>query len=71
MPEISVRSAKRGDEPELCDTSRLEMFSDGAFAIVITLLVLEIHRPKVAEGALAKGLLDEWPSYLAYALAFI
>lgn len=71
MLEISVRSAKRDDEPELSDTSRLEMFSDGAFAIIITLLVLEIHRPNAAQGALGKDLLDEWPSYLAYALAFI
>jgi uncharacterized membrane protein len=71
MSEISVLSAKRANEPELCDTSRLEMFSDGAFAIIITLLVLEIHRPNAAQGALAKDLLDEWPSYLAYALAFI
>jgi len=29
MSEISVLSAKRANEPELCDTSRLEMFSDG------------------------------------------
>ena len=67
MSEISVRSAKRPDEPELCDTPRLEMFSEGAFAIIITLLVLEIHRPNATQGALVKDLLDEWPSYLAYA----
>ncbi len=47
------------------------MFSDGAFAIIITLLVLEIHRPNAAQGDLAKELLKEWPSYLAYAVAFI
>lgn len=50
MSEISVRSAKRPDEPELCDTLRLEMFSEGAFAIIITLLVLEIHRPNATQG---------------------
>jgi uncharacterized membrane protein len=47
------------------------MFSDGAFAIIITLLVLEIHRSNAAQGALAKDLVAEWPSYLAYAVAFI
>ncbi len=71
MAEVSLRSAKKADESELRSTSRLEMFSDGAFAIIITLLVLEIYRPNAAQGALAKDLLDEWPSYLAYAVAFI
>jgi uncharacterized membrane protein len=68
MLGISVRSAKRDDEPELCDTSRLEIFSEGAFAIIITLLVLEIHRPNAARGALGKDLPDEWPSYLVMCL---
>ncbi len=59
------------EDSNLCDTTRMEMFSDGAFAIIITLLVLEIHRPNAAPGDLAKELLKEWPSYLAYAVAFI
>jgi uncharacterized membrane protein len=46
------------------------MFSDGAFAIIITLPVLEIHRPNAAQRALAKDLVGEWPSYLGYAVAF-
>jgi uncharacterized membrane protein len=51
------------------DTNRLEAFSDGVFAIAITLLVLEI---KVPPGeALGLGLLHLWPSYLAYAISFI
>jgi len=32
------------------------------FAIVLTLLVLEIHRPSAAPGQLAQGLAREWPS---------
>jgi uncharacterized membrane protein len=50
---------------------RLEMFSDGAFAIIITLLVLEIHRPSGDPGQLGEELIREWPSYLAYAVAFV
>lgn len=51
------------------DTNRLEAFSDGVFAIAITLLVLEIQvRPGEPLGL---GLLHLWPSYLAYAISFI
>jgi uncharacterized membrane protein len=35
------------------------------------LLVLEIQRPNAAPGRLAEELLQEWPSYVAYALAFL
>jgi uncharacterized membrane protein len=52
-------------------THRAEDFTDAAFSIIITLLVLEIHRPNTAPGRLGEGLLTEWSSYLAYVLAFI
>ena len=45
-------------------------FSDGVFAITITLLVLEI-RPPTGDANLLDGLVDLWPSYLAYALTFL
>jgi uncharacterized membrane protein len=53
------------------ETTRLEALSDASFAIIITLLVIEIHRPSAAPGELAKELLKEWPSYVAYAVAFV
>jgi uncharacterized membrane protein len=52
------------------DTNRLEAFSDGVFAIAITLLILEIKVP-APEVPLAVGLSELWPSYLAYAVSFI
>ena len=52
------------------DTMRLVTFSDGVFAITITLLVLEI-RPPTDDRNLLHGLVALWPSYLAYALTFL
>jgi uncharacterized membrane protein len=49
--------------------NRLEAFSDGVFAIAITLLVLEIHVPG-AEGGLWSALVAQWPSYAAYLVSF-
>jgi uncharacterized membrane protein len=50
--------------------SRLEAFSDGVFAIAITLLVLEISVPEGSEDALWQAFLDQWPSYLGYVVSF-
>ncbi len=52
------------------DTGRLVAFSDGVFAITITLLILEITPPTDYENLL-HGLLELWPSYLAYAVTFL
>jgi uncharacterized membrane protein len=51
-------------------TGRVLAFSDGVFAISITLLVLEI-RPPSDDAHLLHGLLALWPSYLAYAVTFL
>lgn len=52
-------------------TSRTEAFSDGVFAIAITLLILEVDVPETAFDNLWRGIFDQWPSYLAYATSFI
>jgi uncharacterized membrane protein len=41
------------------------------FAIAITLLVLEISVPESAFDNLWKGIVDQWPSYLAYVTSFL
>ena len=51
-------------------TSRMEAFSDGVFAIAITLLVLEITVPEGSDSDLLRAVLDQWPSYLAYVVSF-
>jgi uncharacterized membrane protein len=57
-------------DTERADTARLEAFSDGVFAIAITLLVIELHVPDVPAGHLWSGLVDEWPQFAAYISSF-
>jgi uncharacterized membrane protein len=57
------------------ETTRVEAFSDGIFAIAITLLVLEIRVPPpnlTDHGSgLFRALLHLWPSYLGYLISFV
>ena len=55
----------------LTESGRVEAFSDAVFAITITLLVLEIHRPALDEPELGRRLLERWPDYVAFAVSFI
>ena len=57
-------------EEARAETARVEAFSDGVFAIAITLLVLELHVPDVARGRLWHGLVNEWPQFAAYLSSF-
>jgi uncharacterized membrane protein len=66
-----LAEGKENSSLGLPETRRLESLSDAAFSIIITLLVLEIHRPHAAAGGLGEELIKEWSSYLAYAVAFI
>lgn len=54
----------------LSDTGRVEAFSDGVFAIAVTLLVLDLKAPEHAPGQLLDGLLRQWPAYLGYLASF-
>jgi uncharacterized membrane protein len=48
--------------------SRLEAFSDGVLAIIITIMVLEL---KVPHDPQISGLLKLWPVFLSYVLSFV
>src|SRR5262245_3467970 len=50
-------------------TTRLEAFSDGVFAIAITLLVLDLAIRR--SGSALDRVLDAWPFYLAYVVSFL
>ena len=47
---------------------RLSMFSDGVFAVLITVLVLELRPPELATF---KALLLLWPTWLSYAVSYL
>src|SRR4051812_2294326 len=49
-------------------TTRLEAFSDGVIAILITIMVLELHAP---EGTKLADLRDLTPTFLSYVLSFV
>jgi uncharacterized membrane protein len=52
------------------DRSRLEAFSDGVFAVAITLLALNFVIAGPEHGRLSHQLWHIWPSFLAYVLSF-
>ena len=64
-----MASAERTSPDEL-SLGRLEAFSDGVFAIAITLLVLELSVESNAGDHLLTSILHEWPALLAYVTSF-
>jgi uncharacterized membrane protein len=66
----NMNHSRRDDEKE---TGRVEAFSDGVIAIAVTLLILEIKVPRVAElssASLLAKLLGLWPSFVAFVTSF-
>jgi len=55
-------------EQQPMGTGRLEAFSDGVIAIIITIMVLELKVPPHADAA---SLLAQWPVFLSYALSYL
>jgi uncharacterized membrane protein len=62
--------------PQEKETGRLEAFSDGVFAIAITLLILDVRVPRPPEDTaqafdLGHALVRLWPALLAYVMSFV
>ena len=55
--------------------NRIEALSDGIFAIVMTLLILELHVPSLPASAanveVTAALVTLWPKFLTYVVAFV
>ena len=66
----STESQRGRRSVHLAETDRLEAFSDGVFAIVVTLLVLDLKEPAHSAGQLLAALGRQWPAYLAYFASF-
>ena len=76
--EVQVGRTQERDAPardlleHTHDPARVLALSDGVFAVVITLLVLEIHVPELARGqSLAEALREVRPSFNAFVVTFI
>ena len=64
-----TRELRRYDRQH--DPARVLALSDGVFAIVITLLVLEIHVPELSGGeSLRDALREVQPSFIAFLISF-
>ncbi|WP_269514004.1 TMEM175 family protein [Brevundimonas subvibrioides] len=64
-------SAHDHAHPKDNSLDRLLFFSDGVFAIAITLLSIELHPPHDWDGTAAQLLRQGWPGFAAYALSFL
>src|ERR1700730_3925987 len=53
------------------ESARLEAFSDGVFAVAITLLALDLAVAGPGHGTLAHQLDAKWPSFAAFLISFL
>jgi uncharacterized membrane protein len=69
-PILKVKDLEKSESSSK-ETVRVEAFSDGVFAIAITLLVLDIHVPEVKPNeSLLPLLLRDWTTHLAFLIGF-
>src|SRR5690348_545935 len=65
MRHERARNRLVGDEA--LSPGRLEAFSDGVIAIILTIMVLELKAPETAD---VRGLLHDWPIFVSYAISY-
>jgi uncharacterized membrane protein len=65
MSRGKARNRVVGDEP--LSPGRLEAFSDGVIAIILTIMVLELKAPESADPG---TLLHEWPIFISYIISY-
>lgn len=72
--QLEETSQTKSFQEQEKETGRIEAFSDGIFAVAITLLVLNIQVPPMpknpTDSDLGKALLNNWAIYLAFVTSF-
>jgi uncharacterized membrane protein len=74
--DVAARTPEKADARQLLerlhDPARVLALSDGVFAIIITLLVLEVHVPELTQGhTLNQALAELRPSLVAFVISFV
>jgi uncharacterized membrane protein len=68
MIHIIMRDQERPRRPLEMGTARIEAFSDGVMAVIITIMALELRAPR---GATLDAVVDQLPGLLVYVLSFM
>ena len=75
-PLAEAGPTAKGEELAEKDTNRVEAFSDGVFAVALTLLVVSLAVPEIGASravsarALLQALSGQWPQFVAFAASF-
>jgi uncharacterized membrane protein len=64
-------ATEASQDQELKETGRIEAFSDGVFAVAVTLLILTIRVPPEGTKNIPLYVRDQWPFFLAYLISFL